>query len=344
MHNLEAAAALSAREQQQLHQAQEEAAKLAAEIQDLTERKREVKLQLSAVQRQLRSQECPPASSSRSSFDPASEQPRLGQGLLQRMGPRVDPVNALFNPFTSERGISLSAYEHAAPNTSQPGGQVPAAAVVEVMHAWGQRILGALSTGGHVGSSVGVAAAGSHTANAVPAAGGVAAGSADAAQPASKQHQKSGSADVSGVPNFGNKTVVEAASFYHYTPLPQHLTALEGDDCKGWTPKQMQEAKRTAWRRDRDGPYKRWSEWVRLMVYVDAKQFEMSEANELSTGSKKVVDILDAAAELDKDRAAQGLSLTQFYKQVANPWVMQHEKEVQERKQQKKQQSLDSEA
>lgn len=113
-------------------------------------------------------------------------------------------------------------------------------------------------------------------------------------------------------PNFGTVvTVVAAAKWYHRTPLPGALTALDGEDYRGFTPSQMEEKEscQQLWRGGTRGSrWQRWCEWVRLMKHVERKQVEMTAQQSIA------VDVLAAAAGVDKARGK--LLLTKFVKRL----------------------------
>jgi hypothetical protein len=329
---------LSDEDQQLLSQLQHQQGELSQQVQSFVTRLRQNNLQLLQLRAQQREQQLQQPTSSAYERVPAAAaagsqaaaagggQAAAGSGLLRRMGPSVDPVNAIFNPYTAHRGISLSAYEPVLPPMQQVGGAVAAAAVAEELALLRQEVR-ALAAGrpGVAAASVAAAAATADAGDSPSPSkqnAGLAAGDAEqrpgqagAAAAGSKQ-QKSSSSQPRAFPTFGNKTVHQAAAWYHNTPLPDHLTAKEKDDCKGWTPAQMQEGKKTEWRGGNRGQgYQRWAEWVQLMRYLGARQWELSQAR------SAVVELLDAAAVLDGERGAD--SLTKFYKGVVVPWAKQ---------------------
>ena len=146
-------------EQRLLDAAEEQAAQLHTELAGLRLSKKQKVLRLAQTDAQLRKllqaeqeqqrqqrRNQSQAMHSRSSSGPVGGHTRpWGQELLQRMGGSVDPVNDMFHPYTAQQGISLSAYEPAMPGAASGGGQVPAAAVVEVVNVWGGRILDAIT-------------------------------------------------------------------------------------------------------------------------------------------------------------------------------------------------------
>ena len=169
---------------------------------------------------------------------PAAAYPAAGEGLLRQMGGHVDPVNAIFNPYTAQQGISLSAYAPLQP--AQPAGQaVAAAAVAEYMHRLEGKLDRAMDA---LTASVGPAAAGSPAAPAT--AQHVGSGSAAATTAGKAQQQQ----QPYSFPNFGAFGSAQAAAKWWCTPLADHITAKEDDDCKGWTPEQLQKKGKAAWR------------------------------------------------------------------------------------------------
>ena len=230
-------------------------------------------------------------------------QDTVGEQLLQHMGPTVHHVNAIFHPYTAQRGISLSAYEPVLPAMQQAGGSVPAAAVVEALGKLTEEVR-ALSAG-QLGANATAAAAAntssrpgcSQQATAAVQHGSHGKGAAAQAAGAGSTQKQSGSSSSSSkelaFPNFGTKTVQQAAAWYHNTPLADRLTAQEEDDCKGWTPAQMQEHDKHEWRGGSRGKrFQRWNEWVQLMQYLAARQWQLSEEK------GAVVDLMAAAAVL----------------------------------------------
>lgn len=238
----------------------------------------------------------------------------------------------------------MSAYEHVLPSVPQAGGAVPAAAVVEALGRMTTQ-LEALAAAQR-GDAAAAATVGSSkqafsplmqgTAGAAREAGAGAAGSAPGSEQ-QKPPRSSSSSKAYNFPTFGNKSVVQAAKWYHQTPLADHLTAREEEDCKGWTAQQLQKQGKDAWRGGKRGyRFQRWAEWVQLMDYLDAKQLQ------LSTEKGTVVGVLDAAAALDGERGAKR-SLTQYYKDVVVPWVQAREEERQQQQQEKRRQQQQSE-
>jgi ribosomal protein L29 len=323
---------------QQQTRLEQQLQQLSQEVQDLVSQLQDNKLQqleLRAQQRQQQLQQ-PASYAAAQRHVPAAAtgggQDTAGEGLLRRMGPTVDPVNAIFHPYTAGRGISLSAFEPLLPALQQTGGSVPAAAVVEALSKLREEVrsvaagqLGAAAAANpssRPGSSKQAAAA------AVAAAGHGSQGEAATAQAAgagSPQKQSTGSSSSNkefAFPNFGKKTVQQAATWYHDTPLADRVTAREGGDCKGWTPAQMQEQKKHDWRGGSRGPrFQRWAEWVQLMQYLAARQLELIKERDA------VVSLMAAAAVLDQERGEN--SLTQFYKGTVAPWAKQQEAERQ---------------
>jgi hypothetical protein len=306
-----------------LGQAQQQQQALSQEIKDLTDQQRDIKLRLLQLRQQQRQQQLQQPAGLGPGL-PASQQHVGGEGLLQRMGAGIDPVNAIFHPYTSQRGISLSAYEHVLPAAAQAGSAVPAAAVVEALEKLGSRLeqqVAALAAGGPAvaagGTAHAAAAAGAAGSKQVQtdrgSAGGLAAAAAAAAAAGSdggsSQGRHHSSSGVLAFPNFGQKSVRDAVKWYHDTPLASHLTGLEEEDCSGWTPKKMEDKGKVAWRGGSRGHrYQRWCEWVQLMKYVEAKQLQLCKER------NRVVDVLEAAGVLDEQRGK--LSLTKFFKEV----------------------------
>jgi hypothetical protein len=105
--------------------------------------------------------------------------------------------------------------------------------VVEAMHRLERKV-----------DALAAARSGEPAAGAAAAAAGKAAGSPAAA---AAQHAGSGSAAAGkakqqqsfSFPNFGRMSVQDAAKWW-CTPLADHITAKEEEDCKGWTPEQLQ--------------------------------------------------------------------------------------------------------
>jgi hypothetical protein len=243
------------------------------------------------------------------------------------MGPTVDPVNAIFHPYTAGRGISLSAFEPLMPALQQTGGSVPAAAVVEALGKLTDEFRSFAA--GQQGAAAAAAYTSSRPSSSKQAAAApeAAAGLGSQGEAATEQAAGAGSSSSSSkelaFPNFGQKSVQQAAVWYHDTPLADRLTAREDGDCKGWTPAQMQAQKKDEWRGGNRGPrHQRWAEWVQLMQYLAARQWELSQER------RAVVSLMDAAAVLDQERGSS--SLTQFYKGTVVPWAQQQEAERKE--------------
>jgi hypothetical protein len=339
---------LSEQEQQQLSILQVKQQQLSVEVQDLAARQRGIKLQLLDLRKQQRHQllqqqqptgppygQVPGAAAGFSQLD-------MGEGVLRQMGGSVDPVNEIFHPYTAQRGISLSAYEHVLPAMPQTGGVVPAfgklSAQLEALAAAQGGGAAAATTTTTTTTTSGSSKqaynlAGHGTAAAAPEAGAGAAGSAPGSEPQKLPRSSSSSKRKAyDFPTFGNKSVVQAVKWYHETPLADHLTAREEENCKGWTAQQLQMQGKDAWRGGKRGyRFQRWAEWVQLMDYLDAKQLQLS--NEQGT----VVGLLVAAAALDGERGKR--SLTAYYKAVVVPWVQ--DREQQRQQQQQEQQSED---
>ena len=340
-HDLQQAAQLTAEEQHRLRHIQQ-LQQQARQLQDSLRLKQSrirlalEELQLRELQQQWSSplqqqQQQPPeptgfgyehAAYAAAAVPPAAAYAAAGEGLLRQMGGHIDPVNAIFNPYTAQQGISLSAYAPLQP--AQPAGQaVAAAGVVEYMHRLERKLDAVIAkVGPAAAAAAGTAAAGSPPATAQHAGSGSAAAAAAAGK--AKQQQPY------SFPNFGDFRSAQAAAKWWCTPLGDHITAKEEEDCQGWTPEQLQKEGKAAWRGGiRGHRYQRWAEWVQLMKYLAAKQFELSQ------DKGAVVSLQDAAAAVDTERGS--LTLPKLYKKVVQPWAAKQQQEEDERKRQQQQ-------
>jgi hypothetical protein len=259
------------------------------------------------------------------------------------MGNHIDPFGDICSPSTDQNGSSHIGV--VPPQPAQPtAGAVAAAAVVEALHRLERKVdaLAALM-GPEAAAQVQAAAAGPRSLPAAAAGAPAAAaaqagseGSGAAAAAAAAGGNKAKQQEPFSFPNFGGMSVQAAAKWW-CSPLADHITAKETEeDCKGWTPEQLQAEGKAAWRGGGHGPrYQRWAEWVQLMRYVAAKQFQLSQ------DKGEMASLQEAAAAVDVERGSW--SLTQLYKQVVKPWAAQQEEERKQRLLQQQQQGKEEE-
>jgi hypothetical protein len=252
-------------------------------------------------------------------------QQRAGS-LLQRMGPGVDPMADIHQPWISSqpavRAVLGAANNWASRPPVDPGSQL-AATLLAVMGCHEDRIVERVvervtaaitaatpSTGGVPG--VTAAAAAAAAAGATSSATVIAAQGAEQqmqqAQPAGKAAKGSNSSQSKiGFPDLSKQaSLADLAVWYYMAPHKD----------TGKTPQQLEAAEDNyAWRGGPRHRYQRWAEYEQLLRAIEAEQDRLTDKKRSNTSNPHRVvrvDAVAAGASLDVQRQTLGLSVCEY--------------------------------